>query len=465
MLVVGERRFDVIVVGGGNAGLCAAMAAADRGRRVLLVERSPAEWRGGNTKYTRDIRVCHDGPSEFLSGGYGEDEFLEDLIKVTGGNTNRELAKAVIQGSYEVPRWMEEHGVHWQRPLKGTLHLSRTNLFFIGGGKTLVNTYYEYCRRKGVKIVYCSSVVDIEVGDDWLVKSVLVDEGSTRARYLADKLIAAAGGFEANVEWHKKYWGKAANNFVIRGSRFNDGLFLQKLVEKGAKTVGDPTQFHAIAVDARSPKYEGGIVTRIDSVPFSIVVNRHGERFYDEGEDLWPKRYAIWGRLIAEQPDQIAYSIFDSKSKGAFLPTLYPPIEAESIAGLAKQLGLEPLTLEKTVSKYNQHVVEGRFDPSTLDDCHTVGLEPPKSHWAQKIDSPPFYAYPLRPGITFTYLGVAVDTHGRVLRENGEPFPNIYAAGEIMAGNILTRGYLGGFGLTIGTVFGIKAGEEAASRR
>ena len=201
-------------------------------------------------------------------------------------------------------------------------------------------------------------------------------------------------------------------------------------------------------------------MTRLDCVPLGIVVNRYADRFYDEGEDLWPKRYAIWGRLVAQQPDQIAYSIIDSKVIGRFMPSVFPPITAPSIAELAAALGLPPEKLESSIREFNQAVRPGRFDHQILDDCRTEGLNPPKSHWAQTIDQPPFYGFPLRPGITFTYLGVKVNERAEVqgLGTN----TNIFAAGEIMAGNVLGKGYLAGFGMTIGSVFGRIAGREAA---
>src|SRR5438105_7910012 len=234
------------------------------------------------------------------------------------------------------------------------------------------------------------------------------------------------------------------------------------MLEKGAATAGDPKGFHAVALDARAPKFDGGIATRLDSVPFGIALNKFGHRFYDEGQDFWPKRYAIWGRLIAEQPDQIAYSIIDSRTIDCFLTSLYRPLEAHSVAELATLMGLDPVAATETVRGFNAAVRPGgTFDPATLDDCSTVGLDPPKSHWAQPISKPPFYGYPLRPGITFTYLGLAVDACSRVLLADGRVVENLFAAGEIMSGNILSSGYLGGFGLTIGTVFGRIAGTEA----
>jgi tricarballylate dehydrogenase len=234
------------------------------------------------------------------------------------------------------------------------------------------------------------------------------------------------------------------------------------MLDAGAEPIGDPRQCHAIAVDARAPRFDGGIVTRLDSLPFGIVVNRHAERFYDEGEDAWPKRYAIWGRLIAVQPGQIAYSIVDAKAAGAFMPSVFPPKVAGTIRELAAMLELPAERLETTVAAFNAAVRPGTFNHSVLDDCRTEALAPAKSHWAQRIDTPPFWGYPLRPGITFTYLGLRVDETARVVMTNGTLAPNIFAAGEIMAGNILRKGYIAGIGMTIGTVFGRIAGEGVA---
>jgi tricarballylate dehydrogenase len=277
--------------------------------------------------------------------------------------------------------------------------------------------------------------------------------------------VAASGGFEANFEWLREVHGDRVDNYVVRGSAHNDGSLLRHLLELGAEMRGNPRGHHAIAVDARSPKFEGGIVTRVDSIPFSIVVNAEGERFSDEGEDLWPMRYATWGGLIGEQPGQKVYSIFDSKMVGKFIGGAYPPVVGGSIAELAQKVGLPRERVERTVDEYNRCVEDGvAFDPTIRDGCRTVGLEPPKTNWALKIDTPPYHCFPLIPGITFTYLAVAVNRSARVLRDSDEPFENVFAAGEIMAGNILLRGYLAGIGLTIGSVFGIVAGEEAAAR-
>ena len=362
---------------------------------------------------------------------------------------------------------MVAQGARFQPSLTGTLHLSRTNAFFLGGGKALMNAYYRTAERLGSKIEYDAEVCDLNFENGRadgaggkFVSARVMRNGST-GEVLAKAVIVATGGFQANVEWLEQAWGEAARNFLIRGTPYDKGRLLRLLIDRGAKTVSDPTQCHAIAIDARSPRFDGGIVTRVDTIPLGIVVNKNAERFYDEGEEFWPKRYAIWGRLLAKQPEQIAFSIFDSKAIGLFVPPLYPPVQANSVRDLASALQLDAAALEKSVNKFNRSVRPGNFNLATLDDCGTGDLTPPKSHWARTIDRPPFYAYPVRPGITFTYLGVAVDDRARVILGD-QPAENVYAAGEVMAGNVLGRGYLAGIGMSIGTVFGRIAGEEAA---
>jgi tricarballylate dehydrogenase len=455
-----SEPIDVLIIGGGNAALCAAMTAREAGATVLVLEGAPREFRGGNSRHTRNLRYLHDKENAVLTGPYKEEEFWEDLIRVTGGKTNEDLARFTIRASNNVGAWMEQHGCKFQPSMRGTLHLSRTNAFFLGGGKALMNAYYATAERLGVVIQYDADVRDLEIVDGRFVSATYETGGVTRT-VGARAVVVASGGFQANIDWLREYWGEAADNFIIRGTPFDKGRMLRVLLDNGVQSVGDPKQCHAVAIDARAPKFDGGIVTRLDCVSFGIVVNRDAVRFYDEGEDFWPKRYAIWGRLVAQQPDQIAYSIIDAKSIDLFMPSVFPPVEAQSIRELAEKLELDPDALENTVENFNTATRPGTFDAGELDDCVTEGLTPAKSHWARPLDSPPFYGYPLRPGITFTYLGVAVNERAQVILQDGTPASNIFAAGEIMSGNILGQGYMAGFGMTIGTVFGRIAGKEA----
>src|ERR1043165_326328 len=455
------RKYDVLVAGGGNAALCAAIAARRAGASVLVCEMASKFYRGGNTRHTRNIRCAHDSATATLSGPYPEDEFFKDLLQVTGGATDEALARHMIHESKEILDWLPQQGVRYQPSLGGTLSLGRTNSFFLGGGRSMLNALYLTAETLGIEIAYEAEVVDLDI-DNGMFVSATVEQGGQRHAVRAATLVAACGGFESNIEWLKQYWGPAADNFLIRGTPNNRGTVLKMLLGRGVAETGDPTQCHAVAIDARAPKYDGGIITRLDCVVFGIVVNKHAQRFYDEGEEIWPKRYAIWGRLVAQQPDQIAYILFDASSLTLFMPSLYPPIAAASVRELAGKLTLDPDTLEATVNGFNTAVRPGTFDDTILDDCRTEGIAPPKSHWARRIETAPYYAYPVRPGITFTYLATRVNTEARMLMRDGRPSANMFAAGEIMAGNVLGKGYAAGIGMTIGSVFGRVAGREAA---
>ena len=452
---------DVLVIGGGNAALCAAITARQAGASVLVLEHAPKEFRGGNSRHTRNLRAMHAESTAILTGSYSEDDYWKDLLDVTGGKTDENLARITIRGTREILPWMEAQGVHFQPSLSGTLNLARTNAFFLGGGKALMNAYYLTAQRIGIKVAYETEVISLHLADGVVGSVEAVSQGSPLT-IRAKSVVVASGGFQANIAWLREYWGVAADNFVIRGTPFAKGLVLRNLLEQGVLSAGDPKQCHAVAVDARAPKFDSGIVTRLDCIPFGIVVNRDARRFYDEGQDIWPKRYAVWGRLIAMLPGQIGYVILDAKSENLFIPSVYPAIQADTIRQLAENLELDATALEGTISEFNAAVQPGAFNSQILDECHTTGIEPPKTHWARAIDTPPFVAYPLRPGITFTYFGVKVDEKSRVLIE-GRHCENLFAAGEIMAGNILGEGYMAGIGMAIGSVFGRIAGREAAA--
>ncbi len=453
--------WDIVVIGGGNAALCAAITAAEAGAQVLILESAPKPYRGGNSRHTRNFRCMHRGPLSVLTDSYGEDEYFDDLMLVTKGKTDEPLARMAIRSSEECLPWMEAHGVRFQPSLSGTLSLSRTNAFFLGGGKALVNAYYNTAEDLGVTVAYEAEVLHVHLDGDHFTHLDVRIGGETQ-RIEGRAAVLASGGFQADTEWLTRAWGPAAANFLIRGTPYNRGVVLRDMLDQGCESVGDPTQCHAVAIDGRAPKFDGGIVTRLDCVPFSIVVNRDAQRFYDEGEDVWPKRYAIWGRLVAAQPDQVGYAIIDAKSIDLFMPSVFPPNRADTIEELAAQMGLDGESLARTVADFNAACRSGPFHPTELDGLATQGLTPAKTNWARPLDTPPYYGYQLRTGVTFTYLGLKVSDRAQVHTAQG-PVRNLFAAGEIMAGSILGQGYLAGFGMTIGTVFGRIAGREAAA--
>ena len=453
---------DVLVIGGGNAALCAALMAREAGASVLLLEAAPKEWRGGNSIHTRNLRCMHEAPQDVLTEAYLEEEFWQDLLKVTGGLTDEALARLAIRASSNCRDWMRKHGVHFQPSLSGMLHLSRTNAFFMGGGKALVNAYYRSAQKLGVQVRYNAPVDRLEIKDGQFVAAYVGEE-----RITAKTCVLAAGGFESNREWLREAWGQnergewPADNFLIRGTRFNQGVLLKQLLAEGADSIGDATQAHMVAIDARAPLYDGGICTRLDCVSLGVVLNSEARRFYDEGEDFWPKRYAIWGRLVALQPGQIGYTIIDAKAVGRFMPPVFPGVKANTLPELAVQLGLDVDTFMQTLNDYNAACGAGTFDHTVLDDCATLGLTPAKTHWARPIDTGPFYGYALKPGVTFTYLGLKTDETTAV-RFAGKRSNNLFVAGEMMAGNVLGKGYTAGVGMSIGTAFGRIAGVESA---
>ncbi len=248
-----------------------------------------------------------------------------------------------------------------------------------------MNSYYAAAERLGIRIVYDAEVIGLELVDGQF-RAATVQTGGRDRTISARAAVMATGGFESNLDWLREIWGDAAANFIIRGTPYNKGRLLRLMLDAGAQSVGDARECHAVAVDARAPKFDGGIVTRLDCLSLGIVVNKHAERFYDEGEDFWPKRYAIWGTLVARQPDQIAFSIVDAKAAGQFMPSVFPPRAAMSIRELATQLNLPPEKLEATVDAFNRAVRPGSFNHAVLDDCRTVGANPEKTHWAQRID-------------------------------------------------------------------------------
>jgi tricarballylate dehydrogenase len=288
---------------------------------------------------------------------------------------------------------------------------------------------------------------------------VAIVDATGRRTVCPRAVIACCGGYQANPARLRLRWGDAADRFVVRGIPHARGEVLLHLLDQGAAAVGEPGACHLVAVDARSPQADGGIVTRVLGIPAGIVVDGSGRRFHDEAADLGPTRYALWGQMVAELPGQIAFLVLDAPGEASVRPSIFPPIRAATIGELAAMIGLDPGALEATVACFNAAIGNPGRGPAAT---RTEGIAPAKTRLARPITVPPFTAIPIRPGITFTCHGVKVDAQARVVLADGRPAENIYAAGMIMAPNVLGTGYLAGAAVTIGAVFGRIAGEEAA---
>jgi tricarballylate dehydrogenase len=453
------QTVDVLVIGGGSAALCAAIAARRAGASVRLIEQAPRALRGGNTRHARNFRLAHDGPTPCVPGEYGEEAFFRDLVRVTRGATDERLARLLIRGSATIAAWLEGNGVHLQERRHGRLPYSRRTAFFLGGGKAMVNALYATAAGLGVAIDYDSEVVGLDFDDDRAC-AVSIHHDRAIERVGAGAVVACAGGHQANLDWLRRDIGAAADGFMVRGTPYATGSVLRLLLDAGVKPAGNPCRCHLVAVDARGPEFDGGIVTRITAIPHGIVVDRNGLRFHDEREDVGRTHYARWGARIAERPDQIAFLIMDANGLARALPTALLPVQADSVAMLAAKLQLDPIALQGTVRSFNHAVTtRGEFSPI---DCRTIGTVVRTSHAAAPLVVAPFACYPLRPGITFTHFGVAVDDRMRVVRNDGSAADGMFAAGMIMAANVLGEGYLAGLGVTMTTVFGRLAGEAAA---
>ena len=454
------KTYDVLVIGGGNAALCAAITARQAGASVLLVEQRRRAFRGGNSRHTRNLRAMHEQPTATLTEAYLEDEYWDDLLRVTGGKTDEQLARMTIRGSSRRAAWMEACGVHFQPSLTGTLNLSRTNAFFLGGGKALVNAYYVTAERIGVDVLYDTEVLDLT----WTpVSCASVDDhqqGFSRDRP-RQAVVAATGGFQANIEWLKQYWGDAADNFLIRGMPYN-GRSPEEPARSGGR-IGRRSHAMPRGGDRRARaeirwrhRHPAGLrAVQHRRRPGRRALLRRGRGCLAEAlRHLGPP-----GRTAAR-----ADRVFDHRCKsrkGCSCRRCFPPIRAATLGELAERSASIRKRWRGRCKEYNAAVRPGISTTRARRLPHR-GNYAAEDNWARAIDTPPFTGYPLRPGITFTYLGVKVDEKragadaGRPAR--GQPVRLGRDHGRQYPG----RGYPAGFGMTIGTVFGRIAGREAA---
>lgn len=487
-----DKLFDVIVVGGGNAALCAALSAREQGGSALLLERAPLEERGGNSAYTDGLmRVVYEGADDIRAfapdltdaelsvsdfGSYTESDFFDDMARITQDRTDPDLCEILVKRSKETVLWMRDQGVRFL-PNFGRQAFRIDGRFKFWGGATiavaaggpgLVDALFRRAERNGVAIVYEAWVRDL-IADAGGVKGVIVRHKGRDVEARGRAVVLACGGFEANAEWRTKYLGAGWDLAKVRGSRFNTGDGLAMALKLGAQPYGHWSGCHATAWEryaadfgdlALTPQYQR------HSYPFAVVVNSKGLRFIDEGADFRNYTYAKYGHAVLQQPGQVAWQIYDSKTKhllrDEYRTRHVTKFVANTLEELADKIGeVDKSQLIRTIREFNAAVRdEVAFNPNLKDGRNAPGLPVPRSNWACKIDSPPYEAYAVTCGVTFTFGGVKISHDGEVLDTGNQRIPGLFAAGE-MVGGIFYFNYPGASGLTSGAVFGRLAGASA----
>ena len=488
----------VVVVGGGNAGLCAAIAAREAGATVHLIERAPKDLRGGNSAFTAGLmRTVYNGVDDVLDlvdslteddlrntefGSYSSSDFLDTLARITEYRCDPDLAEKLISESTDTLRWMKSHGVRFAASYGRQAFRHGDKFRFwggaiievVGGGPGLVDYLFARAERMGVEAHYETRALHLIMKDTdsgHVVGGVSCLAGGKIVEFEADAVVLAAGGFQANAEWRARYLGAGWDLAKVRGTRYNTGDGIEMALEVGASAAGNWTGCHAVAWDRNAPEFGDlavGDGFQKHSYPFGIVVNAAGKRFLDEGADFRNYTYAKYGREILNQPGQVAWQVFDQQTthllRDEYRIREVSKVTAPTIEKLAEAMdGIDARAFVETVQRFNDSVRRDiPFNPNVLDGRRTEGIEPPKSNWAMPLEEGPFQAYNVTCGITFTFGGVRTDTKARVIDGDGHPVPNLYACGE-MLGGLFYLNYPGGSGLTAGSVFGRTAGTNAAS--
>ncbi len=456
---------DVVVVGGGIAGLAAALGASEAGASVVLLEKAPREERGGNTRFAdAQIRFPHEA-DQYGARAYTPEEFRDDLMRLSRGRANAELIDVLVSRAGETVDWLSGHGIAWDEGFPHTAGYRRRPA---QGGQGLVDTLFARCEAAGVSVRYAAAAGELLLDGRGAVRAARcrTPQGVTDAE-ASGGVVLATGGFQANVAMRVAYLGRFADSLILRGSRFDTGDGICMALDAGAQPAGQWGDYHSAVIDARSPRTECG-VTALYNFQMGIIVDAQGRRFLDEGEDFRDNTYVKFGKAIIEQADGVAFCLFDQQAyrrpefQRAWHPVA-PPIVAATIEALAGALGIPHAGLSRAVEEYNAAVQPGDYDLDRLDGKRASGISPPKSNWALPLNEPPFVAVPVTGGITFTFGGLKVDATARVIDTAGRPIAGLFAAGELM-GEVYYYNYPGATSVLRGAVFGRIAGREAARR-
>ena len=490
-----QTKFDVIVVGGGNAAMVAALSAREAGASVALLEAAPKDERGGNSRFAGAIfRFPHPGydtvkpllcetaikdpdTHRCIMKPYTAEDFTRDMLRTSAGRCDLEQVDVVTKEGYNTCKWMQNQGVQWTLTLhkffdtsviKGTIDLRPGSpIMALHEGVGLTDDLWKAVEKTKITVFYSTPAHELIIAGDTV--SGVRTRGLNTFTDLHGQVVLACGGFEANPRLRRQYLGPGWDLVVVRGTRFNTGLMLEKAISAGAQATGNWGGAHASPQDLKAPRVGDLRVTdkmSRYSYPYALMVNLEGHRFMDEGEDLFSYTYAKTGTAIGKQTSSTAYQVFDQKTIHLLEPrySTGTPLKSDTLKGLAKQMGIDESAFAATIGQFNAHTQPGDFDPFHKDGLSTKeGLAIPKSNWAIPLDTPPYVAYGVTCGITFTYGGLKTDTTARVLNNEGNPMPGLYAVGEI-SGGFFYHNYPGGAGLTKGAVFGRIAGQDAAAQ-
>lgn len=483
---------DVVIVGAGNAAMCAALAARERGASVVVLERAPEEESGGNTRFTAGaIRFAYNGVDDLRDlmpdltdeeiartdfGAYTEDQFFDDMARVTESRADPDLVELLVRRSKSTMMWLRSKGFRFV-PIYGRQAFKIDGRFKFwggltveawGGGPGLVEAHRKAAEANGIRIFYEARAMSLVHGDDGVHGLNVRYQGKTRVMR-CKAVVLAAGGFESNPEWRTRYLGPGWDLAKVRGTRFNTGDGIRMALDAGAAPCGNWSGCHAVGWDRNAPEFGDlavGDGFQKHSYPFGIMINANGERFVDEGADFRNYTYAKYGAVILRQPGQFAWQIFDKKVthllRDEYRIRQVTRVAADTLEELVGKLDdvNAPRALE-TIRAYNAAVrTDIAFDPNVKDGRCTQGLVVPKSNWANLLDAPPFEAYAVSCGITFTFGGLRITPDAQVVDTDGRPMPGLYAAGELVGG-LFYFNYPGGTGLMSGSVFGRIAGNSA----
>jgi tricarballylate dehydrogenase len=458
-----HKKYDIVIIGCGMAGLAGALRATELGKSVCILEKAPKERRGGHTQFTESFRIPTediDLDVEFNVEDYSSSDFYSDIMKVTNYRADNQLAKVVANESAETFEWLTAHGIEWEYQAPHTGYTAGRVWLH---GEDFIDELVEILDEREVTIYYNSEANEICRSDDGEVTGVKARVKGEQTRFDAEATILAAGDYGSSKEKRTRYYGPGFGKMKVRGARYNTGEAIEATMEIGAKTDGEWGDAHMAIIDAGSQDVEGGI-TRVDGYQYGVIINHDGERFVDEGEDARAHTYAKFGRQIFEQPYHEAFIIVDSKvidDVAHMGPT--SPVTADSIRNVAKRLGIEDVDQTvTTIENFNEACDPDEYKPEELDGNQTSGVDLQKSNWALPLDEPPYTGFPVTGGMTFGFGGVAITPDARVLDTTDEPISSLYAAGN-STGGLFYSNYPGGTGLTNAAVFGKVAAETAVN--